>query len=173
MQPQAHIVHQLKHRVRLRVPDQRGDPFWFEEVCEKLATLDSLSQYNTNTTTGCIVLHFPDSDWETVQDQVLALEVLELVDAPIADIPAMQPLLMGIKELDKTVASGSAGRVDLRTLAFLVLMVMAVRQIMRGQVLGPALPMLVSAWTLAEKFGSQPGNGEQDDPTRAEMDTQE
>ncbi len=154
MLPQAHIVHQLKHRVRLRVPAQRGDPFWFEEIGEQLATLDSLSQYNTNTTTGCIVLHFPDNDWETVQEQVLALEAFELTDATVTDTPAMQPLLTGIARLDKTVASGSAGRVDLRTVVFLALTALAIRQVMRGEILGPALPLLLSAWTMAERFKS-------------------
>lgn len=153
MLPRAHIVHQLRHRVRLRIPEQRGDPFYFEEAGEKLATLDSLSQYNTNTATGCIVLHFPDSDWATVKEQVLALDAFELTDAPVAETPAMQPLLYNIARLDKTVANSSAGRVDLRTIMFLALTVLAIRQAMKGDILGPALPLILSAWSLAEKFG--------------------
>ena len=153
MPPRAHIVHQLKHRVRLRVPEQRGDPFYFEEAGEKLATLDSLSQYNTNTTTGCIVLHFPDSDWASVEEQLNSMELFELTDTPVTDTPAMQPLLTGIARRDRTVASGSAGRVDLRTIMFLALTVLAIRQAMKGDILGPALPLILSAWSLAEKFG--------------------
>jgi hypothetical protein len=59
-------------------------------------------------------------------------------------------LLCGISRIDQTLTAGSSGKIDLRTLAFIGLMVFTICQIMHGQVLGPALSMLWKALILAE-----------------------
>lgn len=154
MLPHAHIIHQIKGRIRLRIPDMRGDSAYFEQVGNKISALECLSQYNTNTITGCIVMHHPENDWSDVSEQLDALDLFEITEALIEDTPAMMPLLHGVSRLDKAVAQGSAGRLDLRTITYIALLVLAIRQIMQGQVLGPAMPLLLHAWTLADKFGT-------------------
>lgn len=162
MLPNAYIVHQLKNRTRLRVPDKRGDSGYFEQAGDRLASVEGVSGYNTNTVAGCIVLHHPESDWPDLSERIRELDLFDITAAPVEQTPAMQPLITELNRLDRAVGLGSEGRLDLRTIAYLALMILAVRQILQGQVLGPAVPMLLNAWALADKFVSkrQAGTGE-------------
>ena len=54
--------------------------------------------------------------------------------------------------IDAAIADSSGGRVDLRALAYIGLMAFTLRQIVRGQFLGPALPMMWEALRLLDRF---------------------
>ena len=60
---------------------------------------------------------------------------------------------------EQALKSGTAGNVDLRTLAFLGLMGLTLHQVLRGQVLGPALPMLWNAFSLIGQINRSPPAG--------------
>jgi hypothetical protein len=61
---------------------------------------------------------------------------------------SFEPLRSSLSGIEQALKSGTAGGVDLRTLAFLGMMGLTLHQILRGQVLGPALPMLWNAFSL-------------------------
>jgi hypothetical protein len=70
--------------------------------------------------------------------------------------PAIEPLRSSLSGIGNLVREGTAGSVDLRTLAFIGMMGLTLHQILRGQVLGPALPMLWNAFSLIGNIsGSQ------------------
>jgi len=64
----------------------------------------------------------------------------------------MGPVLSNIHRFNKEIYQGSIGRFDLRTIAYLVLTVLTIRQILQSRIHGPALPMLMHAWSFAEKI---------------------
>jgi hypothetical protein len=81
-----------------------------------------------------------------------------------------EPLRSGLSGIEQALKSGTAGNVDLRTLAFLGLMGLTLHQVLRGQVLGPALPMLWNAFSLVGQINrstpaevSGPASHAQDD----------
>lgn len=152
MLPEAYIVHQLSSRVRLRLDEMRNNDDFFDRAIDKLSTLDSLSNFHTNRVSGCIVMHYPDREWSEVVEELEKLELFEIVDAKDQTTPSMAPFLSNIHRLNRKIYQGSNSRVDLRTMAYLVLMVLTIRQVLHGHILGPALPMLMHAWSLAEKI---------------------
>ena len=153
MLPGAYIVHQLNSRVRLRLDEMRHNDEFFDQAIDELSTLDCLSNFNTNRVSGSIVLHYADSEWSVVADELEKLNLFKIVKVEKKmRSPAMGPVLSNIHRLNREIYQGSNGRVDLRTIAYLALMLLTIRQILQGHILGPALPMLMHAWSLAEKI---------------------
>lgn len=152
MQDRAHVIHQTRDRVRLRVRERRKDPDYFEGVRQRLETLSGVTGIRVNSVTGCILLQHPDRSWPELAAELRELGLFEITENPEPVRPAIEPLLSGISMVDRTLAEESAGMLDLKTLAYVGLMVLTIHQIMRGHVLGPALPMLWNAMNLAERF---------------------
>ena len=153
MLPEAYIVHQLSSRVRLRIDDMRNNNEFFDQVIEQLASLDSLTNYYTNRSVGSIVLVHEENSWQEVLQQLEGLKLFTLVNAPArTNRPAIAPLLSNIRKLNQNIDQGSGGSVDLRTLALISLLVLTIRQALQGNLVGPALPLLLSAWGLIDKY---------------------
>jgi hypothetical protein len=70
----------------------------------------------------------------------------EPVNSPLGSLSSR------ISMIDKAISGGSGGMVDLRTLAYVGLLGLTIRQAMRGQVLGPALPMMWQAIGLIKRL---------------------
>ena len=153
MLPEAYIVHQLPSRVRLRVNDMRNDDEFFDQVIEQLSSLQSLTNYYTNRAVGSIVLVYEDGSWAEVMQQLEEIGLFTLVDPPAhKNRPAIAPLLSNIRKLNQNIGQGSGGSIDLRTLALISLLLLTVRQALQGNLVGPALPLLISAWGLIDKY---------------------
>lgn len=60
----------------------------------------------------------------------------------------------GLADIEQLLKNGTAGSVDLKTVAYVCMMGLTVHQIMRGQILGPAMPMLWDAIRLINRIGS-------------------
>ena len=158
MAPIARIIHQTRSRVRLRIEEKRKDPEFFEQVRNQLDSVSGIMEFKINSITGCIVISHPEQSWPELEEQLGELGLFEIAHAQEPGIPetaestAFGPLQYSLSRIDQTLSAGSAGKIDLRTLAYIGLMVFTIRQIMKGQVLGPALPMLWNALSLADRF---------------------
>jgi len=154
--PQAHIVHQLRGRVRLRIKDRREDPDYFMDLCRRLEALEGVEAVNANPTTGSVLLLHPGCAYERLQPQLVALELFEFVEVPPPARSALSPVFEGVARIDEGLAAGTSGNYDLRTLAVLGLLGVAVHQLYRGNIVGPAIPMLITALDLARQIAPPP-----------------
>ena len=152
MLPQAHIVHQLRGRLRLKIKEKRQDPEYFTTLCSRIESLDGVEEVSVNLTTGSVLLLHPQQPFAELEPQLIALEMFELVAAPPPRQSALMPVFDGIAQLDEGLADGTSGNYDLRTLAVLGLIAAAVYQLYRGNIAGPAIPMLISALDLARQI---------------------
>ena len=169
MAPCAYIIHQVRGRTRLRIREKCNDPHYFEAVRRELDTLSGIDEVRTNSTTGTILLLYTGQSFESLSDQLQAPGLFELVDGPEPVKPALEQISSGIAMIDAAIADSSGGRVDLRALAYIGLMAFTLRQIIRGQFLGPALPMMWEALRLLDRFNgwktagaSNPSTGQGD-----------
>jgi len=62
MAPTAFIEHQLPGRLRLRVPDRRGDHAYFESVTQSLSAHPGVSRLRTDARRGSVIIHHTDDD---------------------------------------------------------------------------------------------------------------
>jgi len=152
MLPQAYIVHQVRGRLRLRIREKRQDPDYFQAVCVRLEALPGVIGVSCNNTTGSLLLLHPELPYAELAPQLQGLDLFELVDGPEPKTPALAPVFEGFSRINDAVAEGSTGKIDLRSLAFIGLMGLSAQQIYRGNIVGPAVPMLLGALTLAQQI---------------------
>ncbi len=152
MLPRAYIVHQVRGRLRLRIREKRQDPDYFQEICPQLESLAGISEVSFNDNTGSLLLRHPELPFTELGPRLSELGLFELVEGPEPKSTALNPVFSGFSWIDKTISDGSTGKVDLRSLAFLGLIGLSAQQIYRGNILGPAIPMLLSALDLAQQI---------------------
>ncbi len=152
MLPRAYIIHQLRGRLRLRITEKRQDPDYIQEVCGKLESLPGVAEVSFNETTGSLLLLHPELGFAELEPQLLELALFELVNGPEPKSPLLNPVWQGFSWFDQAISSGSAGNIDLRSLAFLGLLGLSAQQIYRGNIVGPAIPMLLGALNMAQQI---------------------
>jgi hypothetical protein len=170
MPPIASIAHQVRGRMRLRVREKRQDSDYFEAARTRLESLPGVEQVTVNNSTASIVLYHELPDNDALLEQLGNTGLFAFSTAAEPEAAAFESLRSGLSGIESALRHGTAGGVDLRTLAFLGMMGLTLHQIVRGQVLGPALPMLWNAFSLISRSGitaPEPGpapDGQADSP---------
>ena len=125
--------------------------------------LAGIDEVRTNSTTGSIILlHSLENNTELLK-RLPQLALFEITDCQQHDASAFTPLRSGLTGIEQLLRNGTAGSVDLKTVAFIGVMGLTLHQIMRGQVLGPALPMLWNAFSLINRMNSEPPDSPSND----------
>ena len=168
MTPEAYIVHQIRGRVRLRIRAKRQDTDYFAALGRRIESLPGIDEVRVNATTGSVILFHPEQPYSEIEPGLRAIDLFELAAGPEPKMPALAPLRTGITTLDHALAEKSFGSVDLRTLVVISAFGLAVHQMLRGNLLGPALPLLWQAVDLALSFGGAHSRAEPDPGAQSE-----
>ncbi|MEA3274230.1 MAG: hypothetical protein U9Q81_02825 [Pseudomonadota bacterium] len=151
MQPQARIVHQTRERLRLRIPEKRKDLPFFLDLYDELRRIPGVTEVVANPMTGSLLLRFPDGYGSAVTSVLAKSPRLCLGGTGAHGKQAPSPTAHSFGGIDRVFAE--AGRVtDLRTVLFLLVLGLTVRQVLRGQILAPALTMLIYGVNLVSSF---------------------
>ena len=148
MAPRAYVIHQLRCRVRLRIKDKRNDYQYFEAVRRELDLLPGVDEVRINPATGTVLLVHPEQSYTQLLSKLQQQNLFEFIDGPEPPTPVLAPVTSGLAMIDKALADSSDGRLDLRAVGYIGLMAVTVYQIRRGQLLGPALPVIWQAFSL-------------------------
>jgi hypothetical protein len=157
--PKAYLVHRLPGRVRLRVREKRQDTDYFDRVRRQLAWLPGVESVRVNAATGSVLVLHPDMPYADLERRLQALELFALVPEAEPVTPPLAGVRAGMARIDALLGSSFPGGLDLRTLVVMGAGALALRQIVRGEVLGPGLPLLWSAMELVLRQGG-PGEGD-------------
>lgn len=157
MIPAAYVVHEIRGRVRLRIREKCKDPMYFEELRRQLTSLPGVDEVRINCNTGTVLLLHTDQSLERLSDRLIPLGLFEIHTVPEPAKPALAQLSSGIAMVDAAIQDSSGGRVDLRALAYIAMMGFTLHQIVRGQLLGPAIPMMWQALSLLDRINDRKG----------------
>lgn len=135
----AVVVHRIAGRVRLRIPERRGDEAFLGAVGAKLGALPQVRSVQLGIATGSIVLRFDDG-FEQLRDDARE-QAIALVDDLNA---AAQPV-----------------RLDPRGATALAFAALSLLQVARGVVLPPALTLAWYAATLVVPGAPEPSSPEE------------
>lgn len=139
--PIARLVHTMPGRARLRIVERRGDTAFFTTIAAGLSAVSGVYRVDVRPLTGSIVIaHGP----------------------PIARIGAAAEQA-GLFALDETIeepAEWPELPIDAKTAATIGLGLVAVWQLLRGQVFPPAV---TAAWYAAHLAGFSAFAGDHDD----------
>src|SRR5882672_4071412 len=144
MAHKAHIVHHSPGRVRLRLHRKRHDPEFFRAVQDRLMRCDNVHQVDVNPATGSILVRY-SGEISGLIGQAMAHGLTEFAEVELG-LPPVEPvssLLKGrMADVSTMLSRATGGTVDGGTAVVVTLLVAGTWQFLRGQVLGPAVPLL-------------------------------
>ena len=83
IRPNAFIKHQLPGRVRLKIPQKRGDFQYFDYVAERFADCLGITQLQLNPPAASLLIcHEKDMAFQTIAEFAEANEIFSLIDMP-------------------------------------------------------------------------------------------
>lgn len=148
--PAAYLVHALPGRIRLRVPEKRGDAAYFSRLAQALSQ-SLVGAVAVNASTGSVLVH----DAAGLKPTDLAASGRELALFEVHDDPGPRPARSalvtasaGLHGLDGLFARASGGHLDFRSGMFIVLLLLAGRQIYKGNFMVPGFTFLWHALNL-------------------------
>jgi len=160
MVPEALIVHRARGRVRLRIREEVDGPGYFSELSRKLEEIPGVTSVRINEHTRSVVLLHPNVPFTDLESRLNGSGLLAVATREDHPGPAITPLQRGISRINQAIAAGTTGRVDLQTLLFVVTVLIAVRQLLRGNIWPPAIAMLWYAMEFALRIHSGSGDGD-------------
>jgi hypothetical protein len=138
MVPEATAVHKTDGRLRLRIPEKKGDAEFFSGIKEKLAHCPGVEKVGVNACTGSVlVIHHasPGQIGEYASQQGLFTCInLE----PMSRKTLFDSTEDVVRQLNRRLERATAGELDIASLVFLLLILSGAYQLLRGNVRGPA-----------------------------------
>jgi len=132
VKPRAYRVHRTPGRVRLKIPERRGDHAFFDEIAELLRRFSAVTKVECNPLTGSLLLrHLGQLDGEPMQAALSALA--EMVELELSSPPVARRLRADVVGVDRSIQQYTRGAIDLSTATALGLLALAGIQLLRGQ----------------------------------------
>ncbi len=155
--PSAYIKHQLPGRVRLKIPQKRGDFRYFDLIAELFADCPGITQLQLNPPAASILIcHGTETQFLNIAEFAQTNGLFTIIEQPeetfsIPHLPIPKLTSTGLNRVDESLMGFSQGLLDGRSLLFLALIGLAVRQMTRGAIMGPATTLLWYAFSLLKE----------------------
>lgn len=156
--PSAYIKHQLPGRVRLKIPQKRGDFRYFDRIAELFTDCPGITQLQLNPPAASILIcHVTKIDFLNIAKFAQTNGLFTIIEQPeeetfsIPYLPIPTLTSVGLNRLDESLMGYSKGRLDGRSLLFLTLIGLAVRQMTKGHIMGPASTLLWYAFSVLKE----------------------
>lgn len=130
------VAHRSAGRLRLRLPRRRHDLPFFLTLYEELNKQPEIDQVTMNPTTGSLLVWFDPAQEDALFDALTRGGLLQLEEGDLHP-----------EHAERHVFHVSLN--DMRILVFLIMVILSVHQLFRGQLLAPALTMLLYLVDLA------------------------
>jgi hypothetical protein len=158
----AYPVHRARGRLRLRIPTRRHDSGFFGRLVEQLSDLRGVVQVTADPVTAGVLIRLDPTDAADPVETIERSGLLRLVEMAPTLSPALNGVRRIVERIDQSLADATRGAGDLRTLTVLLLLILAVRQTTRGQLLAPATSLLWFAYELMRFARPAPDRGHDD-----------
>jgi hypothetical protein len=141
----AYLVHSSPGRMRIRIPSMRNNLEFFQHAADTLQTMNGVTSTRINPRSASIlVLHddiTPDTFKNLTSETGLFELQLDYVEGSMIDLNT-------IKDISNQ-ALGVGGTFS-RSMFFYLLMGLAIRQVMKGQFMAPAISLFWYAFEILD-----------------------
>jgi len=141
----AYLVHSSPGRMRIRIPSMRNNLEFFEHAADTLEKLSNVTRVRMNPRTASILVLHDGITTDTFKQQVMETGLFEL-QLENAENIALD--INTVKELAGQ-AMGVGGTFS-KSMFFYLLMGLAIRQVMKGQIMAPAISLFWYASEILE-----------------------
>jgi hypothetical protein len=155
MAHKGYVAHHIPgHRIRIRVPHKKRDAAFFGDVGTRLNGIEGVKA-SVRPETGSILIHY-QGDFAKLLLSTAEAGLRELIDLEMGAEP-LEPLANRLisqgAAIEQKLLASSGGQVDGRTFALLGLVLAAGIQVFRGQLFGPAVPLMWYTVELLRNYG--------------------
>jgi hypothetical protein len=169
IRPSAYIKHQIPGRVRLKIPQKKGDLEYFGQIAELFADCPHITELQLNPTSASLLIcHEITADFLNIADFARKKGLFTIIDKPddtfkIPNQPITKFASTGINRLDKSLSDFTQGFLDGRSLLFLALIGLAIRQMSKEHFLGASSSLLWYAFRVLDEANGNPFETEMPD----------
>lgn len=151
--PSAYVKHQLPGRVRLKIPQKRGDLGYFDRIAKLFASCPGITQLQFNPAVASVLIchDAEQTPFGHITEFAQTNGLFRITEQPeeetfsIPHVPIATLTSTGLNRLDESLTELSQGLIDSRSLFLLILTGLAVRQIANGHIMTPAASLLWGA----------------------------
>ena len=154
MLPAGYIAHRIGDRVRVRIPERKGDAAYFMRVERDLSECERVMYVEANPLTASILLRYHGTNDDLRRDAI-NLGLFAIEEMPPSVNPVLTATSDRIDQLDRFLQRSSNGSFDLLEVAFVGLIGASIVQVLRGQALGPASTLLAHALAILALYRSR------------------
>jgi hypothetical protein len=154
MLPAGYIAHRIGDRVRVRIPERKGDAAYFMRVERNLSACERVIYVEANPLTASILLRYTGANDDLRRDAI-NLGLFAIEEIPPSVNPVLTATSERIDQLNRFLQRSSNGSFDLLEVAFVGLIGASIVQVLRGQALGPASTLLAHALTILALYRSR------------------
>jgi hypothetical protein len=143
----AFVAHASLGRLRLRIPDRKGDAAYFARLEPALASCPGVARVEGRAATGSLLIfHAPAASPSEIAAYAERQGLFAVTDRP-AEPPKtlLRQVGDGMSALDRSLTEATRGVIDLPSALFVALVGLAVRQAGQGNLLGPTSTLLWAA----------------------------
>lgn len=142
-----YIAHTTRGRTRIRWAGDTADRTGVAEIASQIAGMEGIDQAIPRTSTGSIIIEHEPTDWTALEPRLTRDLSLKFVPPPpVRPRTALGTINLGVDQVNGTL---KAMNTDLGSVSVLVLLVLAITQAARGQVMGNAVSFLWYALNMA------------------------
>lgn len=146
--PEAFSVHRTGTRVRLRVPERRGDEAFFASVERAFSGAPGVRAVRVDPRTASVLVRH-EGDLERLAEHAARARLFAWRPEPSGDV--LVELREHLRAADASLHARTAGRWSLDALAFYALLGAGAYQIAQGVVLPAGLALLTKALAIVER----------------------
>ena len=154
MLPAGYIAHRIGDRVRVRIPERKGDAAYFMRVERDLSECERVMYVEANPLTASILLRYTGANDDLRRDAI-NLGLFAIEEMPPSVNPVLTATSDRIDQLNRFLQRSSNGSFDLLEVAFVGLIGASIVQVLRGQALGPASTLLAHALAILALYRSR------------------
>jgi hypothetical protein len=152
---QAYLVHQVPGRYRLRIPARRRDSAYFAGLAESLQALESIQTLQANSQTAGILIRHDGLALEQLADFARDRELFDITTKDLPLIPILDKAATTFANFNQELSTRSNSTLDMRSLAFVALVLFGVREMTRGNLFAPAASLF---WYATQLLANKPDN---------------
>jgi copper chaperone CopZ len=133
------LVHSAPGRCRFKIPDKRHDAAYFQDLKAKLQNMGGVERIDINPLTASVLIGFDSSQIQVqaLSEQLQAADYFELSDS-MPTQTVWQRASSGLDRFDHMLQESTSGQIDFKSLLFILLFIMAIRQLHQGVIFSAA-----------------------------------